>query len=262
MTPLLLSIACIVAYAAACAVYAAELLDDEAPASDRGRPWLLAAAMVNASVVALAPLGAVEGGHMVLVPANALLLLALVISGGFLLLRTRFPVRVAGVLVAPVSALLVGLYAAGFASTRPSPTPMEPLLVTHITLALLGLGAFALAAVLSALYIAQERQLRTRQFGRFFQRLPSLGALDDANFRLILVGFVIFTVAVVLGVIQAFTLQNWVVDVRFVLSVAAWVVFASVIFTRIRTGWRGRQAAWLTILGCASTFVVLALYLG
>jgi ABC-type uncharacterized transport system permease subunit len=50
-------------------------------------------------------------------------------------------------------------------------------------------------------------------------------------------------------------------DVRVVLSVLAWVVFAAVIFTRLRTGWRGRQAAWLTILGCIATVVVLGLYL-
>jgi hypothetical protein len=65
-------------------------------------------------------------------------------------------------------------------------------------------GAFVLAAVLSALYLMQERQLRLREFGRLFQRLPSLNALDSATFHLVSVGFITYTVAILLGVTSAF----------------------------------------------------------
>lgn len=255
------SVIAVVGYAAATAMYAGDLIGDSDPVGDRGRVWLLAGAMANAAYIGLVPLYGAPGGATVLDSGNLSALLGLVIVSAFLLVRTRFPVRTVGAAVSPIAALLVGL-----AAIRPtvlhvnSGLPGTALLVTHVSLALAGLGAFVLAALLSTVYLIQERELRARRFGRLVQRLPSLDALDASAFRLIGVGFVVYSVAVVLGAIQASRLHHSVFDTRVVLAIVAWLVFAGVIFTRLRTGWRGRQAAFLTILGCTATLIVLATY--
>lgn len=255
------SVIAVVAYAAAAAVYLGELFGDADPIGDRGRVWLIAGAMANAGYIGLVPLYGAQGGATVLDSGNSSALLALVLASAFLLVRTRFPVRTVGAAVSPIAALLCGL-----AALRPtvlhvnSSLPGTALLVTHVSLALAGLGAFLLAALLSAAHLIQERELRARRFGRLVQRLPSLDALDASAFRLIGVGFIVYSVAVVLGAIQASRLQYTVLDTRVVLAVVAWLVFAGVIFTRLRTGWRGRQAALLTIVGCSVTLIVLVTY--
>ncbi len=256
---LLLSVACVVAYAAAAAVYLRELLGRDEPSGDPGRGWLIGASMLNASLVGVLPLAAPPGGPSVGAGYFAALL-ALVVSAAFLFVRTRFPVRVAGTLVAPLAALLCGLSALLHPAAASSDAGRSALLITHIALALVGLGAFVLAALLSLLYLVQERQLRNRSFGRLFRRLPSLDALDAATFVLVAVGFVVYTVAVALGMAQASRLHGTLADARTALALIAWTLFAAVIFTRVRLGWRGRQAAQLTLMGCVATVIVLSMY--
>ncbi|MFT4704252.1 MAG: ABC-type uncharacterized transport system permease subunit, partial [Bradymonadia bacterium] len=145
---------------------------------------------------------------------------------------------------------------------RPS-TPEEAqmaLVFIHVGLVLIGLGTFALSAVLAGLYLLQERQLKKRQFGALFHRLPSLEELDAASFRLVVLGFVIYTVALIVGFLWLFQTAGTGSIARIGLSLLAWVMFASVIHTRITRGWRGKQSAWMTIGGAVSALLVLAVY--
>jgi drug/metabolite transporter (DMT)-like permease len=68
-------------------------------------------------------------------------------------------------------------------------------------------------------------------------------------------------VAILLGITSALRGQGMLIDFRTTLAIVAWVVFGAVIQTRITSGWRGRQAAWMTVIGCAATFDVLGFYL-
>lgn len=154
------------------------------------------------------------------------------------------------------------LLASLLAPLRPA-TPEEAqqaLIFTHVGLVLIGLGIFALAAVLAVLYLLQERQLRLRQFGPLFHRLPSLEELDTAHFRLVGLGFVVYTVALLLGFVWMFDTTLASSTSRIALALVAWAIFAGVIHTRITSGWRGRQSAWMTVIGCATTLLVLAGY--
>ena len=136
-----------------------------------------------------------------------------------------------------------------------------PLLMIHIGLVFVGIGTFALAALAAALYLVQERQLRMRRFGSIFQNLPSLEELDAASFRLVGWGFVVYTVALAFGFVWTAHSHAATATGRVALAVIAWGIFAAVIHTRITTGWRGRQAALMTIAGCVATYVVLAGYI-
>jgi ABC-type uncharacterized transport system permease subunit len=135
-----------------------------------------------------------------------------------------------------------------------------PVLAVHIGLVLIGIGTFTLSAVASMLYLVQERQLRNRNFGPLFQKLPSLEELDTASFRLVAWGFVVYTAALVLGFTWIAESHTDMGPSRTGLAIAAWVIFAAVIHTRITTGWRGRQSAIMTIAACIATYVVLIGY--
>ena len=71
----------------------------------------------------------------------------------------------------------------------------------HISLATIGVGVFALASALSAIYLVEDRALKRKKFDTlaFKDGGAPLESLDRLSHRLIWVGFPIFTVALVLG---------------------------------------------------------------
>jgi ABC-type uncharacterized transport system permease subunit len=117
----------------------------------------------------------------------------------------------------------------------------------------LGVGSYALfgAAVLHAsLLDAAERQLRARGAaasvvaGGPLSGLPLL-KLERITFRFVEAGFVVLTLALILGVGSS---SQWTWSHKTVFSLLAWAVFATLLAGRLWRGWRGRRATrWLYV---------------
>jgi cytochrome c-type biogenesis protein CcsB len=129
-------------------------------------------------------------------------------------------------------------------------------LPVHVSASFAGLACFALAAGVALMYLLQERQVKGKKFGALFSRLPPLESLDRLNHRLVRIGFVIFTVALVTGAIFAHRAwgQAWEWDQKQVFSLAAWLLYGAIIQLR-RSGWHGRRNAYLTLIGFAIVFL-------
>ena len=106
------------------------------------------------------------------------------------------------------------------------------------------------------MYLLQEREVKGKHFGALFSRLPPLESLDRLNHRLVRIGFVVFTVALVTGVIFSHHAwgRAWEWDQKQVFSLAAWLLYGALIQLR-RSGWHGRRNAILTLVGFAIVFV-------
>ncbi len=137
------------------------------------------------------------------------------------------------------------------------------LLPVHISLALIGVAALALACGVAVLYLLLERQLKHKRFGRVFHRFPSLETLDQINYRCVTIGFPIYTIALLLGGLWAYRLLDGAGQFRLEWGMAllAWLLFGVLLQARIIVGWRGRRAALLTIAGFSVVLGVLAQYL-
>lgn len=140
--------------------------------------------------------------------------------------------------------------------------PMAPVLqsnwlVFHTLFAFLANAAFAMAAGVGVMYLVQEHFVRSKQLGGMFHRLPSLQSLDHMNYRLITVGFPLFTLAMVTGMLWAESAWGsyWRWDPREVWSLITWFIFAMIIHSRLVAGWRGRRAAVLSVIGFISILV-------
>ena len=259
MVPAGLAIAAVVGWSAVSATAAAELLSDGAStARVTGGLARVSAVLTAIAVIAQA---AAHGPPSLLTGGGTALLLAAVVGAGAAVAVARSQsLRGVLALAAPLSAAL----AAGFLLAPRSgaaPSQVGTLVLAHVVLVHVGVGGFALAAVMGALHLVQERQLRTRNFGRLFQRLPSLDELDAANFRLVAWGFMAYSAALLIGFVWVEHASSSRSPARVVLAVVAWALFAAVIHTRVTMGWRGRRAAIMTIAGCVATFAVLAGYL-
>lgn len=131
----------------------------------------------------------------------------------------------------------------------------------HVVLAFLGDAAFAMACGIGIMYILQERQVKSKQLGGLFQKLPSLQVLDEINYHLITLGFPLLTLAMITGVIWANSAWGtyWRWDPKEVWSLITWLVYALVLHLRLTIGWRGKKAALLSIVGFA---IVLFAFFG
>jgi ABC-type uncharacterized transport system permease subunit len=186
--------------------------------------------------------------------------LAFIVTGGYLLASVRYRLTLGGVVVMPVSLVLLVV-------ARLSPVgdavDLSALGRVHISLATVGVGVFALASALSAIYLVEERALKKKKFDTlaFKDHGAPLEALDKLAHRLIWVGFPIFTVALVLGAIWVSKLGESLDRLEYPLAAVTWVAYAILLVSRQVYGWRGKRAAKLTLLGFAAALAVLSIYL-
>jgi ABC-type uncharacterized transport system permease subunit len=192
---------------------------------------------------------------------EAIGLLAWILTGGYLLASVKFRLTLGGVVVMPLSLILLVL-----ARLTPAGQAQEDLSVlgrVHISLATIGVGIFALASALSAIYLAEDRALKKKKFDAiaFKDRGAPLESLDRLSHRLIWVGFPIFTVSLVLGAVWVGKLGASLDRLEYPLAAVTWLAFATLLVARQVYGWRGRRAATLTLEGFASALAVLIIYL-
>jgi len=199
--------------------------------------WLLGAAfVVHAASIGL---GCKEYGGMEFFSLRGgLVTVAWLAAGAYLVLQRLVVIAPALFLTSPnvPAALPEGL--------------RRPVLTLHIVTALLGVAVFCLAFVVAVMYLLQEREVKGKRFGALFSRLPSLDSLDQLNQRLVRAGFVVFTVALVLGAFMAHTVWKaaWEWDPQQVSSLVIWGLYGTMVQLR-HTGWHGRRYAALTIVG-------------
>jgi ABC-type uncharacterized transport system permease subunit len=122
----------------------------------------------------------------------------------------------------------------------------------------LGIAAYALfgvAVVHAAMLDRAESQMRQKG-GAGLMGMPLL-SLERLTFMFVEAGFVVLTLAIVIGL---FTMAQWRWnDHKTVLSLASWATFAALIVGRRTRGWRGRQATrWVY----AGAVLMLLAYVG
>jgi ABC-type uncharacterized transport system permease subunit len=187
--------------------------------------------------------------------------LAFILSGGYLLASAKYRLTIGGIVVMPVS--LIMLLAARLSPAGSDPASLSTLGRIHISLATVGVGVFALASALSAIYLVEERALKKKKFDAisFKDKGAPLESLDRLANRLVWVGFPIFTVALVLGAVWVSKLGESLDRPEYPLAAITWFAYAGLLVARQAYGWRGRRAARLTLVGFAAAVLVLVIYL-
>ncbi len=185
--------------------------------------------------------------------------ISMLVAVGYLLAAIRYRVTVLGAFVAPISLLL--FLGAGLRQDGTSRiTEVQPVLLPiHIALSILGIVAFAFAAVTAAGYLLQEHLLRTKRLGGVFARLPALDTLDRLGFRLSLLGFPLLMAGIAIG--SFWILQRpqmfWELTASQGFAFASWLVFGAVIALRVAAGWSGGRAAIGILVGFGLSVAVL-----
>ena len=132
-------------------------------------------------------------------------------------------------------------------------------LMLHIALALAGLAAFAVSAAMSGMYLVVAKRLKSKAFLMRGRRLPSLSALDALNLRGLLIGFPLYTGALLIGSAYAFK-SSGQLSLSYLIALGSWTIYGVVLQARLTAGWRGQRAAWLTLIAFVGILAVAASY--
>jgi ABC-type uncharacterized transport system permease subunit len=160
------------------------------------------------------------------------------------------PIETVGAVVFPIAAIAASIdYISGVpqASTVTGPWQIN----LHVVVALMAYAALSIAAVVAVMLAVQETALRQRRISTTMRVFPPLTLVEGLLFQLIGAGFIGLTLTLVTGALFVEDLFAQHLAHKTVLSIAAWVVFGTLLFGRWRWGWRGRSAARLTLAGMA-----------
>ena len=140
---------------------------------------------------------------------------------------------------------------------------VTPLFKLHFILAMLAYGLMLYAVWLALLIKIADRQLHIARGKYLVQQLPSLLTLEKYLFDSIAIGFVLLTLALMTGFGFAFREYGLAHAAYFshkvIFALLSWLVFAVLLWGRIRRGWRGRFAVNWILVG----FILLILsYIG
>jgi len=141
---------------------------------------------------------------------------------------------------------LVGCAAVALAWAFPGEVRLashSPWAPVHWVLGVVSYGLFGVAVLHAWMLDSAERRMRSRASGEGTVLGLPLLRLERLTFGFVEAGFVVLTLALVLGVLTA---ARWRWDHKTVFSLLGWAVFAGLLTGRLLRGWRGRQATrWL-----------------
>ncbi len=176
----------------------------------------------------------------------------------FLLVQFWQNLKFLGVFITGLTIILLGIATVNYWVPV---VPLQPALqsywlVIHVFVAIAGTGFFALGAGLAVAQLVQTyRQGRpvSRQL-RFMETLPDAERLEVLTYRVLLVGFVLWTFTLIAGAIWAERAwgRYWGWDTKEVWTFIIWVVYAGYIHARATRGWRGARSSWLALIGFAA----------
>jgi ABC-type uncharacterized transport system permease subunit len=187
-------------------------------------------------------------------------LIALV--AGFAFVKYQFPSL--GLIVFP---LVFAMTLAGALGTPvggwTSPRVRGLWLLVHVVLVLAGYAALLLAAAASIFYLVQERHLKEKK-STGMPGMPALMTLDKLLTNAMGLGFVLITLALLVGSTWAFVEfgTRWITDPKIILSLLTWVAYLFLMYLRNTAGWRGRKAALVTLSVIAFSALTWAAHVG
>ncbi len=148
----------------------------------------------------------------------------------------------------------------------PPPSARGPLFDFHVTLNTWAYAAFALSFVVSLVYLAQDRMLRSHRAGAVFWRSPALSVLDRMARSSVYVGLATLAVGVASGLIWEHRLTGAYAmgDPKVIVTIGIIAVYILYLALSRNARWRGARAAVICALNFGAvlfSYTIVNLYL-
>lgn len=256
--PMLLALAL---YGASTAFHLLALSRMWPPALKVGKPVLAVAALAHLLAIGHQHLGAFP--PPVTAPSSLMNLAVFAGVAVFVVVDLFARFRILGAFVATVATVVLGTLFnnAGVEHTAGHLTFMRFVTPVHIAASAIGFLCFLVSFVASTLAILADQRLRERR-GQGWPPLPSVSRLEEWSAGAVRIGFPFYTLGIVLGAVWAYWGGDGgaVLLPEYLLGVGVWVLYAVIVLLAATTGWRGRRAAVLSVVGFLSTIPIVLMY--
>ncbi len=127
------------------------------------------------------------------------------------------------------------------------------LLGFHVSSAMLGYAAITISAVYGFLYLMLYHDIKSSQFGLIYKRLPNLEMLERMSFTAIIFGFILLTIAIIVGLIWLpRAIENFSYgDPKLFGTLAIWLIYCVGLIAKKIGGWQGKRIMVLSVVGFA-----------
>ena len=170
----------------------------------------------------------------------------------YLLLEFRFKQRIIGAFATAFAFMAIAassILPGSDATIKPlMPALQSNWLAIHVITCFFGYAAFAVSFGISLLFLIQHRW---EGISGGIGWLPNTKALDEINYRAIVLGFPMLTVGIITGAAWANYAWGsyWGWDPKETWSLITWLIYAAFLHARITRDWRGRRMAILSLVG-------------
>ncbi len=177
------------------------------------------------------------------------------ITVSFAVLYALYRYGAIGAFVMPLAILVMGYASMQSKTVRPLMPALQSIWLTfHVGTAILSYGSFALACAISVIYLIDLKRSEEHKI------LAEPEVSDILSYRVVVFGFLMLSVVIISGAIwaQKAWSRYWAWDPKETWSLITWIIYAIYLHLRLRKNWRGKSAAWFSIIGFASvifTFV-------
>ena len=185
-------------------------------------------------------------------PYECLTFSALMLLVFYLAIEFKIRTRAFGVFILPV-AFLIMVFATLSSRVSKQIVAMPEVLQGnyinyHLSSCFIGYAAFAVSCVASILYLLKRGGEGTQAVQTV---LPSRETLDDISYRMIAIGFVMYSILIVTGMFRSKLIWGsyWQWDQVQTWSLIAWLVYAVLLHGRFTWKWSGTLTAILSIIG-------------
>jgi len=181
----------------------------------------------------------------------------------YLLMEWRTKNRSIGTFATPLAFLIMAY--ASFTDISSHIQPLIPALksnwlIAHVVTCFFGYAAFGIAFGLSVMYLLKRMDSPEKK-SVFLKLIPGSDILDELNYQMIVIGFILLTLGIITGAVWAHSAwgRYWGWDPKETWSLITWFVYAALLHSRMIRGWKGKRLAVLSIIGFSC---VLFTYLG
>jgi cytochrome c-type biogenesis protein CcsB len=227
------------------------------------RTALVAVTTGFACHVASIMLRGVEVGYLPITQGyEAFSFFAAIVATGFLIAYAKYRIAQMSVFVFPLIFIMTFIANLFYDPSGSIPNILHSnWIYIHTSLLFLGYAALFIAFTAAVMYLLQEREIKSKHPTMFHNRLPSLQMCDDLAYRSLSIGFPLITLGIISGALWAQKAWGtiWGGDFTVSLSLLSWLIYLVLIHYRLIAGWRGRKAAYLSIIGFMG---ILAMLLG
>ena len=181
----------------------------------------------------------------------ALIIVAFIISITLYISSIFGNTQFLGIIILPI---LSSIFLFDF-TNAPISIPLNNFLFIHVIISLISYSILCLSAAQSVILKIQEKKLQSNQPIGLITSLPSLDAMDNLLFKILALGVIFLSASLLSGFIFLEDIFAQHLAHKTILSILAWIVFLFLIFARKIYGWRGNNAANVTLIGFFMLFL-------